>query len=132
MSLKSDNTRAKRRYHAKKSGQIPASFVPKFWDDADRRTVIVRKILDRVDKLKRDTGADSRQKQILCERVVFLVTQLETMERTAVESGVLDGGLYVSLANCLSGQLRLLGLERKAKVENLQTYLQKQKEKSSA
>jgi len=38
---------------------LPARFVPKFWEQADQRLVFVREIRERYERLKQDAGADS-------------------------------------------------------------------------
>jgi hypothetical protein len=42
---------------------------------------------------KEDTGCDSMQKEILCQRAIFVPIQLETLEVVAAESGRLDIGV---------------------------------------
>jgi hypothetical protein len=89
-------------------------FKPKFWQEQDNRVAVVKEIRRRVETLKRDTGADSYQKQLLCERAIFVAIQLETMECDALAGkGRLDAGLYCQAVNTLSGLLAKLGLERK-------------------
>jgi hypothetical protein len=103
---------------------LPVEFRPDFWQFADGRCTIVKVIKQRLDELKRDAQADSTQKVLLCQRVVFLSLQLETLEREATEKRKFDAGLYVSLVNSLTGLLRLLGIEKKAKTVGLQDYIQ--------
>lgn len=104
---------------------LPERFTPQFWQEADQRLAIVREIRRRVTALKADSGADSAQKQTLCERAVFLALQLETQEREAVENGRIDLGSYTQGCNALLGLLRALGLQKHAKPVNgdLKTYL---------
>lgn len=103
---------------------LPARFVPQFWDECDGRIAVVREIRRRVDLLKTDTASDSYQKDMLCERVVFICCQLETQERAAIEKGQFDAGRYTQMVNALVGLLRSLGLERKAKkLDDLQSYV---------
>lgn len=83
----------------------------------------IKEIRDRYELLKRDSGADSAQKDILVRRATFLSVRCETMEVVASEGGSFDAGVYASLVNTLLGVLRSLGLGRKAKVESLQSYL---------
>jgi hypothetical protein len=101
--------RARRRKHQ----PIPAEFVPRFWDDLDRRLHPAKEIVRRVELLKRDSGADSYPRQLLCERAAFLSVLLETAEVEAGRSGRLDVGAYVQGLNALTGLLKALGLERK-------------------
>lgn len=124
-----------KRVHAKKQNEIilPDRFVPEFWKDQDHRNAVVRAIRDRYEDLKRDCGADSMQKDMLCQRAVFVALQLEWFEIKAVNTGKIDCGRYTQLVNCLTGLLRSLGLERKVKtVENLADYVKKNKKKKGA
>ena len=103
---------------------LPERFVPRFWDECDGRIALVREIRRRVDLLKTDTASDSYQKDILCERAIFIACQLETQERAAIERGKFDAGRYTQMANTLVGLLRSLGLERRAKkLDDLQSYV---------
>ena len=104
-------------------GSIGKRFVPRFWEDADGRDAIIKRIKRRVERLKEDVGADSYQKELLCERAAFVVLQLETAERAAFEDGHLDMGVFTQMTNCLLGLLRSLGLEKKVKAVGLKTYL---------
>jgi hypothetical protein len=97
--------------------------VPKFWEEQDGRYAVAREIRSRVQRLREDAGADSFQKDVLCQRAVFIALQLESMEIAAVESGKFDPGSYTQMVNCLVGLLRSLGLERKAKTIGLDAYL---------
>lgn len=106
---------------------LPERFVPQFWDECDGRIAVVKEIRRRVELLKTDTASDSYQKDILCERAVFICCQLETQERAAIEKGEFDAGRYTQMANALVGLLRSLGLERKAKRLDVREYI-KQKE----
>jgi len=109
---------------------LPTKFVPRFWERADARLLFVREIRQRYERLKADAGADSYQKELLAQRVVFVAAQLETMEIVATESGEFDLGIYTQAVNCLVGLLRSLGLEKKMKhVESLEHYV-KSKSKS--
>jgi hypothetical protein len=102
---------------------LPERFQPRFWSECDNRMALVRAIKERVTGLKVDANADSVQKEVLCERAVFLLTILETHEVNAIEGGKLDLGAYVQGVNSLMGLLRLLGLERKAKKVGLSEYV---------
>jgi hypothetical protein len=109
----------------KPSPSIPARFEPKFWKDADSRLAIVRQIRHRYEALAEQTGADSLQKEILCQRAVFLLCRMETVERRAIEEGEFpDVGTYIQSLNSLISLLRTLGLESaKKKVANLRSYI---------
>ncbi|HEY1375537.1 MAG TPA: hypothetical protein VGF55_02025 [Gemmataceae bacterium] len=111
--------RAKRRVHQ----PVPAEFTPKFWQDLDRRLHPAKEIVRRVERLKRDSGADSYQKELLCERAAFVSVVLETFEVEAGQTGRIDLGAYVQAVNSLVGLLRHLGLEKRAKAAGLTAYL---------
>lgn len=123
------NTKKTRR---KPEATVPARFQPKFWEDADSRLGIVRRIRDRFEALKEQTGADSLQKEILCQRAVFLLTRLETVERRAIEEGEFaEVGTYVQSINTLISLLKILGLESsKKKVVNLRQYISGQEDEA--
>jgi hypothetical protein len=112
--------RAKRRKHQ----PIPAEFVPRFWDDLDRRLHPAKEIVRRVERLKRDSGADSYPRHLLCERAAFLSVLLESAEVEAGRSGRLDVGAYIQGLNALTGLLKALGLGKAATdVGDLRSYL---------
>ena len=78
--------------------------------------------------LKQDIQADSYQKDLLCQRAIFISVQLETMELLAAEKGNFNAGVYTQMVNALLGLLKSLGLERRAKtVVNLKTYIKSNK-----
>lgn len=115
-------TRAGRR--AKHPDCLPARFEPKCFEKADNRLAIIKEVRRRLERLKNETGADSYQKEMICEEAVFLALQLETMRTTALEGGEIDFGSYVQTTNCLQGLLSKLGLEKQArKVESLSSYV---------
>ncbi|MEQ8791772.1 MAG: hypothetical protein RIC55_36250 [Pirellulaceae bacterium] len=104
---------AQSKYKRRKEMSIPQRFVPRFWDEADGRSTIVRVIRERFDRLMQDTGADSYQKELLVQEAIFVAIQLETLRVKAAESGELDAGSYTQLVNCLQGLLNKLGLDRR-------------------
>lgn len=95
-----------------RDGALPATFKPEFWSDQDLRVGLAREVNDRLRRLRADTGADSAQKDLLCQRAVFVALQLETMEVRATRDGRLDPGVYTQMVNALLGLLKALGLER--------------------
>ena len=105
---------------------LPSRFVPQFWMKTDRRSLAVREVRRRYRELKDHTGADSSQKDMLCQRAVFIGVQLETMEIEAVEGKApLDAGRYTQMVNALLGLLKALGLERQMKrVVDLKAYVE--------
>ncbi len=117
-------TERRHEKHPPKTTTLSTRFVPRFWDQADSRLAIIREIRHRMERLQQDCGADSYQKELLCQRTIFIVCKLETMETCAVETGQFDTGVYCQAVNTLIGLLRSLGLERKAKkVDDLQSYV---------
>jgi hypothetical protein len=108
---------------ARKRGTVPARFEPRFWEGADGRCANVKEINRRYERLRQDAGADSCQKELLCQRAVFISLQLETAERVATEGGKFDAGVYTQMTNSLMGLLRALGLERKVKAVGLRAYV---------
>lgn len=100
---------------SKQQIELSTKFQPQFCAEADRRTAIVKEIARRVSALKREIGADSVQKVMLCERIVFMQLQLETQERQALEKGCFDLGVYTQGLNCFVGLLRAVGLGKHVK-----------------
>ncbi len=94
---------------------LPARFEPMFWGDADRRSGVVKEVRRRYDVLMQDSGAESYQKDLICQRAIFISIQLETMEVEAAQSGKFDPGCYTQMVNTLLGLLKALGLERQTK-----------------
>jgi hypothetical protein len=112
---------------------LPTRFVAQFWEQADSRFAATREIRRRYDLLKADTGCDSYQKDLLCQRAVFVGCQLETMEVAATQTGNFDAGRYTQMVNALVGLLRSLGLRRsRQQVESLQTYVAKKSRRATA
>jgi hypothetical protein len=111
---------------AKKSRRVPEGFLPHFWNKVDGRLSAKKKIRQRYEELKRDSGADSAQKGQLCQRAAFISVQIETMECIAAEGGELDAGIYTQSVNALSGLLSKLGLEKQAKEKehDLRAYIE--------
>jgi hypothetical protein len=88
---------AKKRALARKETTLPIRFVPRFWEDSDTRFHAIRVIRKRYRELKADTGAESYQRDLLCQREAFLSVVLETMEEKACEGAAIDWGGYSSL-----------------------------------
>lgn len=107
-----------------KQKEIATTFKPMFWDDLDGRTGIAQTIRDRYAALRTDAGAESRQREILCQRAVFMCVCLETMECEALATGKFDAGVYTQMSNALLGLLKALGLDRRVKkVGALKDYI---------
>ena len=107
---------------------LPEQFIPQFWDEADGRCSVIKEIRHRYEVLKGDTQADNYQKDLICQRAIFISVQLETMEMVASETGSFNAGVYTQMVNSLMGLLKSLGLERKRKnVVSLQEYVGQKK-----
>lgn len=120
---------AKSREQQPKSVAIPEKFVPQFWDAVDGRCGIVKEIRRRYEILKQDAGVESYQKDLLCQRAIFIGVQLETMECIAAAEGKFDPGCYTQMVNALSGLLSKLGLERQfPNRKSLKAYVQEREE----
>jgi len=91
---------------------IPTRFEPRFWEMADGRCAVIKELRRRYAELIADTGADSFQKRLLCQRAIFLAVQIETMEIEAAEEGIFEAGVYTQAVNALSGLLSKLGLNK--------------------
>lgn len=98
------------------------SFRPRFWDDQDGRSSIVREIRERVATLERDCDAQSHQQRSLCQRAIFIELQLESLEIKATEGLPVDMGSFTQMVNCLQGLYAKLGLKKSVKSFDLQAY----------
>lgn len=115
----------------KRGGSKPAvrtalskKFTPQFWDEVDGRLEVMKRIKKRLKALRTDAGVDSYQKDIICQRAVFQILRLETMEAAALKGEPFDQGTYTQAVNSLVGRLRTLGFAKaKGKGINLQDYL---------
>lgn len=104
--------------------RLPKTFRPRFWSEADGRVAVIRQVKAMVGKLKQDCGAESYQRQLLCERAAFIAILLETQERDALDKGNLDAGSYAQQVNTLLGLLRTLGLDKRVKALGLKAYME--------
>jgi len=113
----------------RKEAAIPKRFVPRFWNDADGRCAVIKEIRRRIERLKRHVGCDSMQRELLCERAVFVASQIETAEVNAARGKPFEANVYTQQVNCLLGLLKALGLKKSevSDVINLKTYLKKGK-----
>lgn len=119
--------RSKRsRLKGKQPARLPQKFTPQLLAHADGRYAVVKLLRRRLERLKKECGADSYQKELLCERAVFIALQLETLEAQASEGTPIEITVYTQMFNSLSGALSKLGLERNIKeVEDLRLYVEK-------
>jgi len=98
-----------------KRSELATTFKPRFWDELDGRRPVTREINRRYEVLRQDTGAESMQREMLCQQAVFISVCLETMQHEAVATGEFDAGVYTQMSNALLGLLKTLGLERHVK-----------------
>jgi len=101
------------------SPEFKGKFSPLFWEDADGRLARVKEIKRRLAALRKDADVNNTQKEMLCQRAVFLSVQLESMERRAAEGEAVDAGVYATGCNSLLGLLRALGLKSKSEAKRL-------------
>lgn len=97
-------------------------FRPRFWEDQDGRSTIVREIRERVATLEHDCDAQSHQQRSLCQRAIFIELQLESLEIRATEGIAVDMGSFTQMVNCLQGLYGKLGLKKQVKSFDLQAY----------
>lgn len=114
----------KTKEQRKKKVAIPEKFVPRFWEQQDNRTYIVREIRRRVAELEHDCGAESYAQKSLCQRAVFLEMKLETLEIQHAHGTEIEEGVYTQAVNCLSGIYAKLGIKKQvAKTKGLKAYV---------
>jgi hypothetical protein len=117
------------RLHPKRKDRqgatLPKRWEPRFWELADARHKTVRLVRERVEALTEDANVDSEQKRLLVSRAAFLSLQLETLEVMASQGGEFDMGKWTQGVNALTGLLKALGLDKKAKVLDLKAHLAK-------
>lgn len=116
---------ARKKYKKDAGAALPATFKPRFWNEADGRYGVVRVIRSKYEELKADTAADCFQKDMLCQRAVFIAVQLETMETNAIEGGEFELAKYTQCVNALVGLLKALGLKKQVSdVVDLKSYVE--------
>lgn len=125
METKTPDKTDKKRIGKTDAIALPSTFQVRFWEVADGRFHAIKLVRKRVRELKQDCGCDSMQKDLLCQRVVFLSLQLEAQERAAAEGGEFNAGVYTQQLNCLLGILKALGLEKRMKKVGLSQYIAK-------
>jgi hypothetical protein len=113
-----------RRGWRRKGSDVPATFRLKFISDLDQRSHATREVRRRFELLKRDSGAESYQQELLCEHAAFLSLVVSTQEAEALQTGKLDAGSFVQSLNALTGLLKAVGLHKRCKdVGSLHDYL---------
>jgi hypothetical protein len=117
-------SKPKVRESRRKEVALPTDlFRPRFWEDQDGRSVIVREIRERVEALERDSGSESYQQRSLCQRAIFIELQLESLEIVATQGDSVDMGSFTQMVNCLQGIYAKLGLKKQVKSIDLKTYV---------
>ncbi len=112
----------KKRSKVTPKRQLPVTYVPKLWEQADLRMASVRTIRSRYNEFVSDSNAVSVMKKSLCDRAAFLSVFIETLEVIAVETGELESGPYVQAVNAYLGLLKTLGLDKATTEITLKEY----------
>ena len=110
----SDKQLTKKRKQLEKSVELPTTFSPRLWSDADGRIAIVKAIRKKAGEYKEDSNADTSMKETLCERAAFIRVRLDSYELEMIEGKAIAEGVYTQMVNCLSGLLTKLGLDKQA------------------
>ena len=114
------------RDRREKTTDLPNRWTPKVLDQLDGRLATAKAARQRYEALKQDTGADSIQKELLCQRAAFLSLQIETMEVAAANNEEFSPSVHCQLLNTFLGVMKALGLEpAKRDVEDLDSFLGK-------
>ena len=92
----------------------------------DKRTALFQSLAARLHQLHEDLGgfdALSVQKQVLCERAVFLEMRVRDIESRAVAGEDVNWSTYGFLVNALGALMAKLGLERKVRHVDPRSYI---------
>ena len=107
---------------------IPDRYSPDFAEQLDKRTVIARAILGRIEAIETDLGGAeglSHARRSLVRRVVWLEATIEHSEQKLAAGEGIDLGGHTQAINTLIGLYRLLGLERRQRpVRTLREVMQ--------
>lgn len=113
-----------------KTTEIPDRYSPGWMGKLDQRTSLAQELSRRHRQLCDDLGglpALSYQQRALTERALFLELHLQTEEAKLANGEDFDSGRWVQACNALTGVLKTLGLERRARdVPSLPEYLAQQ------
>jgi hypothetical protein len=105
-----------RKSSTKHMATIPDKYSPDFAERLDRRTVIAKAIVGRIESIETDMGgADSlsHARRSLVRRVVWLEAIIEHSEQQLATGKAIDLGGHTQAINSLLGLYRLIGLERR-------------------
>ena len=93
-------------------------------DQADGRFGVVKRLRARMNKLLKETNADTVAKQVLCTRAMFLLSYIETQEVRSMNRKTIDWSLYLKVLRQLTDVLAKLGLDKAAdSAKTLESYL---------
>lgn len=112
---------------SEKPSDVPSTFAPGFLHGLDGRRAIPRAVTETMTQLSDAIGGDpSPQAAMLIEHGVWAHMRLRQLQARFVETGELDHKQYSALLNALTGTLRSIGLERRAKpAEDLHAYMRR-------
>lgn len=114
----------KKRKQGEKTVEVPKTFTPRLWEDADGRIAIVKKIRRLAARYKEDSGADTIMKETLCDRAAFLRVRIESYESEGAAGKAIPENVLAAMTNTLMGVLKSVGLNKQAsKSLDLETYL---------
>lgn len=106
---------------------IPDKYSPDFAERLDKRTVIARTVLSRIENIESDLGGGdslSHARRSLVRRVVWLEAIIEHTEQRLAAGEAIDIGSHTQATNTLVGLFKTLGLERRQKpVKSLRDYM---------
>lgn len=107
--------------------ETPSRYAADWIDKLDGRTRLAQAARERLNALQADLGgveALSYQRQSICRRVVFLEVLIEQREAELARGEEIDEARHANNINTLTGLLKAIGLDRKARdVPDLATYL---------
>ncbi|WP_026148105.1 hypothetical protein [Thioalkalivibrio sp. HL-Eb18] len=111
-----------------RQAETPSRYSSGWIDKLDGRTRLAQAARERLDALQADLGgadALSYQRQSICKRVVWLEVQIEQREAALARGEEIDEARHANNINTLTGLLKAIGLDRKARdVPSLSEYLQ--------
>ena len=115
---------------------LPEKYRGGFLAELDGRTSVSIYLRRLLDDLYCDLGGKenlSFQQQVLCERAVFLIAKIQTIESKIAEDNKDHlTGPYIAYFNSLLGVLKTLGLKRIAKEVDLKQYIKKYDEHNTS
>jgi hypothetical protein len=117
-----------RPYNNTKEQTLPMEFRPGFLSELDKRTGIAQTLKSNFEEIVADIGGSaelSHTKRALIERFVWLEAMLQSIEHQMVTEGISAAlvSRWVYSINALQGLAVRIGLERKQRVVDLNSYL---------